>query len=123
MPWVGLPSRDDVKITGRAEQLLLGVASSLNSSSVASIPVFLLRPLQKAPIGEFLHDLDADELEDDMPRRKNKAKSKVRPVHMPACLPAPPASLFGIYKTFDRSNVLLTYLLESLLQGNVYFSD
>ncbi|KAL8220020.1 UNVERIFIED_CONTAM: Zinc finger protein neuro-d4, partial [Gekko kuhli] len=30
----------------------------------------------KAPVGEFLHDLDPEDMEDDAPRRKNKAKSK-----------------------------------------------
>uniref|UniRef100_A0A8C7E718 Double PHD fingers 1 n=1 Tax=Naja naja TaxID=35670 RepID=A0A8C7E718_NAJNA len=30
----------------------------------------------KAPLGEFLHDLDPEDLEEDAPRRKNKAKSK-----------------------------------------------
>lgn len=34
---------------------------------------------QKAPLGEFLHDLDPEDLEEDVPRRKNKAKSKVWP--------------------------------------------
>ncbi|XP_025927967.1 zinc finger protein neuro-d4-like, partial [Apteryx rowi] len=31
---------------------------------------------QKQPMGEFPHDLEGDELEDDTPRRKNKAKGK-----------------------------------------------
>nr|XP_033809436.1 zinc finger protein neuro-d4 isoform X7 [Geotrypetes seraphini] len=31
---------------------------------------------QKPPIGELLHELDAEDLEDDTPRRKNRAKGK-----------------------------------------------
>ncbi|XP_059574756.1 zinc finger protein neuro-d4 isoform X4 [Alligator mississippiensis] len=31
---------------------------------------------QKPPMGEFPHDLEGDELDDDLPRRKNKAKGK-----------------------------------------------
>uniref|UniRef100_A0A8B9ZTA1 DPF1-3 N-terminal domain-containing protein n=1 Tax=Anas zonorhyncha TaxID=75864 RepID=A0A8B9ZTA1_9AVES len=32
---------------------------------------------QKPPPGDFPHELEGDELEDDTPRRKNKAKGKV----------------------------------------------
>ncbi|XP_015669388.1 zinc finger protein neuro-d4 isoform X3 [Protobothrops mucrosquamatus] len=36
----------------------------------------LISDCPKAPLGEFLHDLDPEDLDDDVPRRKNKAKSK-----------------------------------------------
>ncbi|XP_034294209.1 zinc finger protein neuro-d4 isoform X1 [Pantherophis guttatus] len=36
----------------------------------------LILDCPKAPLGEFLHDLDPEDLEEDVPRRKNKAKSK-----------------------------------------------
>ncbi|XP_010224391.1 PREDICTED: zinc finger protein neuro-d4, partial [Tinamus guttatus] len=35
---------------------------------------------QKPPMGEFPHELEGDELEDDTPRRKNKNKGKARAV-------------------------------------------
>ncbi|XP_058051640.1 zinc finger protein neuro-d4 isoform X10 [Ahaetulla prasina] len=36
----------------------------------------LILDCPKAPLGEFLHDLDPEDLEEDIPRRKNKAKNK-----------------------------------------------